>query len=233
MNNGHDQRFIEGVVRNLALFGDAEPAQVVAVARHSWAMAARRGDTLARRGEHLPGLFVVAYGLAKLALRGPVNDERVLRLVSAGQTFGEASALLGRAPRYEARALLDAKLVVIPSAPLLGLMDRDPRFGRAVARLLAERNFELLAEVEAATLQRSGERLASYLGSLADVAGGNGTCSVRLPVSKTLIAARLGMKKETLSRLLRRFAADGVIAVSRAEIAILDRAALARLGSAA
>lgn len=227
----HEQRFIEGVVANLRLFGDAEPAQVTAVARQSWTMSARRGDTLARRGERLPGVFVLAYGLAKLALRGPVNEERVLRLVSAGQTFGEATALLGQASRYEALVLLDAKVVVIPSAPIFGLMDREPRFGRAIARMLAERNFELLAEVESATLLRSAQRLAAYLGSLAERGADSAALSVRLPVSKTLVAARLGIKKETLSRLLRRFIHDGLIEVSRGEIAILDLAALARLGS--
>ena len=51
----------------------------------------------------------------------------------------------------------------------------------------------------------------------------------RLPVSKTLLAARLDMKKETLSRLLRRLAADGLIKVSGREIAILDRERLERL----
>jgi CRP-like cAMP-binding protein len=54
---------------------------------------------------------------------------------------------------------------------------------------------------------------------------------VRLPVSKTLVAARLGVKKETLSRLLRQFAAEGVIEVSRREISILDREALVKLSS--
>jgi CRP-like cAMP-binding protein len=54
--------------------------------------------------------------------------------------------------------------------------------------------------------------------------------TVDLPLSKTVIAARLGMKKETLSRLLHQFAADGIIDVRRREIAILDRR---RLGAAA
>ncbi len=231
--NLHDQRFIEGVVGNLGLFGEVEPAQVLAIARHSWVLLARRGDLLARRGERLPGLFVVAYGLAKLALRGAENGERVLRLVSAGQTFGEATALLDRTSRYDAFALVDAKLVVIPPVPLLALIDREPRFGRAVARMLAERNFELLDEVEAVTLQCSAQRLACYLGSLAARAALDGRRAVQLPVSKTLVAARLGIKKETLSRLLRQLTRDGLIEVSRREIAILDAAALHRLASAA
>jgi CRP-like cAMP-binding protein len=83
--------------------------------------------------------------------------------------------------------------------------------------------------VGAGSLHSGGQRLASYLDALAEPIQGNGGWSVHLPVSKTVVAARLGMKKETLSRLLRRLAADGLIEVSRGEIAILDRAALTRL----
>jgi CRP/FNR family transcriptional regulator, dissimilatory nitrate respiration regulator len=223
-----EQRFIAGVVGNLRLFAEAPPSQVAALARQSWVVSARRGDLLARRAERLPGLFIVAYGLAKLAMRGRESGERVLRLVGAGQTFGAATALLGRASRYDALALADTKAVVIPSPSLVALMDTDPRFGRTLAFLLAERNLELQGEVEAATLKRGAQRLACYLGSLAAGAG-----RAELPVSKTLVAAQLGMKKETLSRLLRQLGAERVIEVMRREIVILDAAALDRIASAA
>lgn len=117
---------------------------------------------------------------------------------------------------------------MIPAAAIFTLMDRDPRFARAVALLLAERTLEMLTEVESAML-RGAQRLASYLGALAESpegngnGGGNGSTVVRLPVSKTLVAARLGVKKETLSRLLRQLAADGLIEVSRRDISILGR----------
>jgi CRP-like cAMP-binding protein len=50
-----------------------------------------------------------------------------------------------------------------------------------------------------------------------------------LPFSKTLIAARLAMKKETLSRLLRQFTDQDLIAVSRGEVSVLDRDRLTKL----
>jgi CRP/FNR family transcriptional regulator len=50
---------------------------------------------------------------------------------------------------------------------------------------------------------------------------------VRLPVSKTLVAARLGVRKETLSRLLRELAGRGLISVTQREVKILDRRGLA------
>src|SRR5574340_769350 len=202
----HTQRLIEGVVSNLKLFREASPRQIVDTGKHCWIVALRRGDAIAKRGAPIPGVFAIAYGSIKLVLRSHENEERVLRLVGAGETFGEATALLGRAARYDALALAETKIVVIPSGAVLGLIDRDPRLARSMVNSLAERSLALLDEVETACLRRGAQRLASYLDSLVGTNGngnGNGHATVRLPVSKTLVAARLGITKETLSRLLR------------------------------
>jgi len=229
-----DARLMQGLVPRLPIFRDVSQVHLGPLVKQCWVTSAPRGTTIVRRGERLPGVFGLAYGSVKLGLRGEDGEERVLQLVAAGQTFGEAKSLLGGPCRSEAIALADSKLVVIPAAAIFTLMDREPRFARAVALLLAERAVEMLAEVESAML-RGAQRLASYLGALAQSpegnGGGNGGTVVRLPVSKTLVAARLGVKKETLSRLLRQFAAEGVIEVSRREISILDRDALAKLSS--
>lgn len=227
-----DARLMQGLMPRLPIFRDVAPAQLSPLIKQCWVIAAPRGTMIVERGARLPGMFGLGYGSVKLSLRGQDGEERVLQLVSAGQTFGEAKSLLGRPGNGEAIALADSKLVVIPAAAIFTLMDRDPRFARSMALLLAERTLEMLAEVESA-MQRGAQRLASYLGALAESpegnGGGNGSTVVRLPVSKTLVAARLGVKKETLSRLLRQFAAEGVIEVSRREISILDREALVKL----
>jgi CRP/FNR family transcriptional regulator, dissimilatory nitrate respiration regulator len=229
-----DTRLIQGLVPRLRIFRDVAPANLGPLIKQCWVMSAPRGTTIIERGTRLPGVFGLAYGSVKLGLRGQDGEERVLQLVSPGQTFGEAKSLLGRPGHREAIALADSKLVVIPVAAIFALMDREPRFARTMALLLAERTLEMLAEVESA-MQRGAQRLAAYLGALAESPEGNGNGNggtvVRLPVSKTLVAARLGVKKETLSRLLRQFAAEGVIEVSRRDISILDRDALAKLSS--
>lgn len=228
----HSQRLIEGVVSNLKLFKEASPRQIGDMGKHCWIVTLRRGDTIAKRGAPIPGMFAIAYGSIKLVLRGQDNEERVLRLVGAGETFGEATSLLGRSARYEAMALAESKVVVIPSAAIYALIDRDPRLARGMVSSLAERELEFLEEVETASLRRGAQRLASYLDSLLQGNGngnGNGAHTVRLPVSKTLVAARLGITKETLSRLLRALADRRLIEVSQREIAILDRAALAEM----
>ena len=75
------------------------------------------------------------------------------------------------------------------------------------------------------------QRLAGYLDSLAEPQAGNGGWIVHLPVSKTAVAARLGVTKETMSRLLRELARRSVIAVSRREIIIVDRALLSQIAA--
>lgn len=221
-----DRFFVEGVVVNHSLFRKTQPEHLAALTRHSTALSARRGDLVARQGDRAPGLFIVGYGLAKLTLGRP-GKHRVLRLVGSGQIFGAASAILGRACPFDAIAVRDSRLAVVPASAVLALLEREPGFGRTLATLLAERSLELLAEVDS-SLQGGAQRLAGYLVSLAV----NGEPAVRLPVTKTLVAARLGMKKETLSRLLARFAAERLIEVVRQDVVLLDRERLRRLGSA-
>ena len=225
-----DQRLIEGVVANLELFRGASPSQLAAVSSQCWTLLVRKFGAAMERNARPQGLFAVAYGSVKLALRTPNGEQRILRLVSAGQTFGEAAALLGQRNLYEAQAIAECKLVVIPPAVLYGLIDRDPRFARRLLLALAERQRELLTEIESVTCRRGSERLAHYLATLTAQLDRKGACKVQLPVSKTLVAARLGIKKETLSRLLGALAREGLIANAGREIAILDRDRLAALG---
>lgn len=221
-----DRRLVEGVLANSEIFRGLAPAPLSALARQCATIQARASEVIAASGTAFPGAFAVAYGTVKLAFRANGGEERVFRLVQAGQTFGEPGALLGRPSLYEARALVESKLVVIPAAAMLAAIERDPRGARQLVLSLAERNVALLAEVEASSMLSSAQRLARYLSALAGA-----EAAAQLPTSKTVIAARLGMKKETLSRLLRAFAERGVIGMTRRDITILDREGLADLAA--
>jgi len=226
-----DHRLVDGVIANLPLFWGVAAPILAAIARRCWVLPAPRGTTVAERGARLPGILALAYGSIKVALRRRDGGERLLRLISARQTFGESIALLGKASPYHAVALQDSKVVVIPTAAALALLESEPRFVRGLLTAIAERNVQLHAEIEAATLLNGTQRLAWYLNELAGN-GGVPTRSVRLPVSKTLVASRLGLKKETLSRLLRDLVDRRLIDVARREIAILEPALLGELAEA-
>jgi CRP/FNR family transcriptional regulator, dissimilatory nitrate respiration regulator len=213
-------------MRAIAGLWGMSQAQSAALAGHCRPLSARRGEIIVQRGALLPGVLALQAGSVKLSLRAADDDERVLRIVSAGESFGEPTALLRKPCLYDAIALSDAKLVSIASAGIFALLTRDARFARLLTIALAERSYRVLVELEAATTQRGAQRLAGYLESLPKRQDGRGAPSVQLPVSKTIVAALLGMKKETLSRLLHQFSAAGVIGMARRDISILDPAKL-------
>ena len=220
----HSERQSEAAAELVGVWGMSN-AQATALGRHSKVISVHRGELIATRGVPLPGVFYLCSGTVKLSLRGADDEERVLRIVAAGDCFGEPTALIHRPCLYDAFALSDAKLVVMPTKAVLALADHDRRFARALMLALAQRSFGILAEFAAATTQRGAQRLAGYLESLERRNGSRGP-TVQLPVSKTVVAALLGMKKETLSRLLRQFTSEGMIGMTRREIAILDPARL-------
>lgn len=222
-----DRRLLERVISALPAFRQLPPHELGEVLAHAWLLEARRGEAIARCGERIPGVIALGSGSAKLALRRNGSEERIVRLLGAGDSFGLAAAVLDRPCPVDVVALTSATVAVVPPMPVQRLAERDARFALGVARELAERLLGLVAELRS-TEQESGlQRLAHYLESLPEDATG----VARLPATKTTIAARLGVKKETLSRLLHTLAQRGIIEVRGREVAVLDRNALAALAS--
>jgi CRP-like cAMP-binding protein len=123
-------------------------------------------------------------------------------------------------------ALEESLVAEIPAAPLLRLLERDLRFSNNFSRAVAERFLGLLAEHGSSLQQSALQRLADYLATLAEESGNPATWTAHLPASKTAVAARLGITKETMSRQLRELTQRGLITVTQREIGIRDMPAL-------
>jgi CRP/FNR family transcriptional activator FtrB len=215
---------IDRLLADVPLFAALPPRELGALARRCSIASCARGSVPVEAGAPVPGVLVLLSGAVRLSLRDGTNEERMLRLVAPREPFCLASAVLERPSPYQAAALSASQLLVVPAPAVRALLEHGEPFARGLIRALAARELELCAEIHAAAFRSGAQRLASYIEGLA---GDSGATLVRLPCSKTLIAARLGMKKETLSRLLKRFAGGGIIGVSRGEIEILDPARLA------
>lgn len=215
---------VEAALSALPMFRGCSRAKLAGIAARARVTRVARNTPLMREGEPLPGLVTPLHGMLKLALPG---GGRVLALLGPGEGFGEASIAPGGGARLEVVALVDSTVAVLPREALLELLRADARLALRCCRTLAGQLLSLAAALEASSARHGAERLAAYLDSLARGSGPAAACSVRLPASKTVIASLLGMKKETLSRLLHELAAQRLIRVSGREIALLDRPRLA------
>lgn len=224
-------RLMERVIGSLRLFATLAPERRATLAAQCSVSRFARGEAFVRQGELPPGLGGLACGAMKLRVFSG-GSERVVRLIRPGESLSESAALLGRAAPFDCVALAASKVVVIPAAAVLDLIDCDARLARGAVLLLAERHFRLLEEIRARAPQRGLQRLAAYLESVAEPpANGSRISQVRLPGNKTVLASQLGITKETLSRLLRSLSERGVLSVSRRDIAIVDPAGLSAVAS--
>ena len=150
-------------------------SQVAALERESTAVKVRRGERIVRRGALLLSVYAVGVGTIKLSLYGAGGEERVLRVVHAGDSFGEPIALARKACLYDAFALSEAHLLAIPASAIFALVRHDPRFAQRLVATLAERSSRY--STSSPPPPRSGARSGSPAISRRSPAPANGSSS--------------------------------------------------------
>lgn len=168
------------------------------------------------------GFPFVIDGSVRVIKCAPNGRELPLYRVAPGETcIISSSCLLGR-ENYNARGIAesDTELMLLPRAAFDELLG-EPVFRDFVFHLFAERIADLMQLIEEVAFQRLDQRLAALL-------LGKGRL---LHVTHQQLADELGSVREFVSRLLKGFAAQGLVRLSREQIEILDPAGLRRLAS--
>ncbi|MCP5140835.1 MAG: Crp/Fnr family transcriptional regulator [Chromatiales bacterium] len=208
------------------LFEAIAPDQLEALIAHARTQTLKRGETLFQQGDRCERFYLLGEGQLKLYRLAPNGEEKVVDLVQPGQTFAEAVAFLdGSRMPVAATALAPSTVFGFDSAQFLGMLRADPELCFRVMAVFSRRLHQLLGQVEDLTLHNGTYRLANFL--LGQARDANG--AVVLDVPKYVLASRLSIKPETLSRILHRLSEDGLIRVEGEVLRILDGAGLRRL----
>ena len=180
-----------------------------------------RGETIFLQEEEAKAVHVVLAGWVKLFRMAPTGAEAVVSVFTRGESFGEAVALRNVPYPVSAEAVSACEVMHIPSPVLLSLMREDPEIGVSILASTFTHLHSLVAQLEQLKAQTGAQRVAEFLINLADQ--DTGGCEVDLPYDKMLIAGRLGMKPESLSRAFSRLKPLGVkINRNHAEIDDID-----------
>lgn len=166
-----------------------------------------RGQVLFSQGDCAQAFFLVMRGWVRVFRLSPQGQETVLHVVPAGETFAEPAALtIGHYPA-SAQAASDAAVCAIPAADFRMLLADHPQLALHTIGVLAQRMHRLVTDFDRLNSRSSAQRLAQFL--LERLADDNPT-TVALPYDKGLLAARLGMTPETLSRSFAKLKNLGV-----------------------
>lgn len=150
-------------------------------------------------------------GRVKLYRISADGQEKVVEIIQAGQTFAEAVMFMQRSEYPVCAETLEAvQLISFPNRLMLTLLQENPQACLHLLGHMSMRLHQRLGELETLTLQNATQRFALYLiQQLEDRA--QETVDIELPLPKRLIAARLSMQPETLSRIMARLNQDGLI----------------------
>lgn len=167
-----------------------------------------RGQMIFSQGEPATSVFIVMTGWVKLFRVPPNGAEAVMGVFTQGRSFGEAAAFKGDAYPVSAEAVTDATLIQVSVSHLLDLMSARPEVCTAILASTFVHLHGLVSQIEQLKARTGPQRLAEFLLSL--TTGTKEECSVTLPYDKALIAGRLGMKPESLSRAFAKLRKVGV-----------------------
>lgn len=184
------------------------------------------GEVIFRQNDQADEFFVVLDGHVELYVETGENRRSTVEIMLKGAVIGEA-AVFDAGPRpVSARILGAARLLEVPAAPFLAALDQ--RFD-LVLRMLGSMSFRLrvlVRQIAELKLKSTAQRLGSFLLSLTEAAEGRAV--LRFPYDKKIVADKLGMKPESLSRALGKLARIGVESCADNSVIVTDLARLRR-----
>lgn len=159
--------------------------------------------------------------VVKLAASG--RELLLYRVTPGGSCIITSSCLLGHTA-YNARGIAETplQLLILPLDVFSKLMVEHAPFRDFVFHLFADRIAELMQLVEEVAFTRLDQRLAKLI-----LARGDDVLSV----THQQLADELGSVREIVSRLLKGFAAQGLVSLGREQLTVTDRAGLQNIAS--
>lgn len=216
-------------MRLLPIFSGVAAPHVESMLRVSFLQRFPAHVELVREGDPADFLHVIVDGQVEVfsAYR---DRETTVSVLGRGHSFIVAAVLLNRVYLKSARALSSSRVLMIPADSVRRYFGDDAAFARALAIEIALAYRGVVKELKNQKLRSSLERLANWL-LIHDSATGSAG-QFNLPFDKKILASRLGMAPEVLSRSFASLIPYGVV-VRGPHIRISDVAALRTLAQPA
>lgn len=185
--------------------------------------------TLLHSGEaDCVGLFVVRSGQLRAFITSPDGREMTIyRLFERDICLFSAACMLPSLQlSVSVEAGEDSELIVIQPDVYRAVMASSAALANYTNELMASRLSEVMWLIEQLLWKSTGSRLAAFL---LDESALQGTDTLKITHEK--IAAHLGTAREVVTRLLKYFHSEGMVALSRGGIVLTDKEKLSALAA--
>lgn len=166
-------------------------------------------------------LFFVVRGRLRVTIQPISGAEVILRDLGEGEFFGELAAIDGRPRSAGVVAMTDSVVARMTPAIFRDLVHRHPDVCDQLLALLASQVRTLAARVMELSTFDVRHRIYSELLRLAKTNPGDGETKITPPPTQAEIAARVGARREAVSRELMSLERAGLIERRRGAIVLV------------
>ena len=216
------------IIARIAVFRGLKAETVEHIIAPATAAMLRPHELIARQEDPATAFFIVIDGWVKLYRRTPSGDETVIDIMTKGQSFAEAVAFTGNRYIATAEAVCESRVACIPADHIVRCIRQNPEIALVMIASISQHMHHLVQQVEQLKAQSGVQRVAEFLASLS--LAEQGQCAIALPYDKVLIAGRLGLTPESLSRAFARLRRIGVL-VEASRVVVADVAKLRALAA--
>lgn len=168
-------------------------------------------------GQPSCGIYCVSSGVVGLRKLHANGVGVMLEIAYPGDLIGVPAFLRNDVHHTGAEALTDVRLCRLPALELRRLIGEFPSLYPQLVRVCLDALDASQESMLQAAAMSNRDRLFHLLKRLLEHCGnadGAGQLRARLPISREDIAGMLGVRQETLSRLLKRLADESLIEIS-------------------
>lgn len=210
---------LKRILANTSLFRMLDDRQLDEITSGTQPIRATTNTCVVNQGDAAKGVYVVVYGQVKVGFDRKDGSEKTLAILGQNKCFGLGEMLLDRAHLAFVKTTTDSMLVYTSREKVLEVAKDNFNFAQELMICVGRQLYSLTRDIESYSLQTAKQRLAGYLLRQSQYQASD---CIELIASKTLIASRLSLTPETLSRLLHDFSADNLVTVMGRRIKILD-----------
>lgn len=215
---------------NLDFFPHLTDAQEDFLLAHASVLHYKKGSQIHTADLACAGLLFAKSGVLRVYMLSEEGREITLYRIESGNVCILSAACVLRTITFDVSidAVTDCELLLIDSSAFLSLMKENIHVEAYAYRLATERFSDVMWSMQQILFMSFDRRLAVFL---LDETAKTGSGSLHMTHEE--IARYTGSAREVVSRMLKYFAAEGLVALSRGKISIIDRQRLSAVAGCA
>ena len=225
MLNETERAFLE---TSLPFFQKLSPSEKKVLLQHAGSTAYRKGESIHSADYKCLGLLLVKSGSLRVYMMSEDGREITLYRMGPGEACVLSASCVISAITFDVHidAEEDTELFLV-AAPAFATLSQQNIYVECWSyRVATERFSDVIWALQQVLFMRMDQRLAVFLLDALSRTQGD-----TIKITHEQAARYIGSAREVVSRMLKYFAAEGVVEVSRGWIRVLDREKLRKLAA--